>query len=182
MILGASLTEISESLVMRRIVLCLIGAYSALASGTAWASAFMMRENDAEAVATAYSGNVSRADGAATVWTNPAGMSRLVGTQSEAGFTYLDPVVRFSGSASLQGFAVPGDNGGDAGVAKLAPHLYASIPLNDKLRFGLAVTEPFVNGVHYDRPWSSTEKRESRLVVIGLTGLDQVAIARALGV
>ncbi|MGH6742604.1 MAG: cobalamin biosynthesis protein CobW, partial [Bradyrhizobium sp.] len=34
---------------------------------------------------------------------------------------------------------------------------------------------------HFDRPWSASEKRETRLVVIGLRGLDRNAIARALG-
>lgn len=34
---------------------------------------------------------------------------------------------------------------------------------------------------HYDRPWSPSEKRETRLVVIGLKGLNQPAIARTLG-
>ena len=33
----------------------------------------------------------------------------------------------------------------------------------------------------YDRPWAASEKRQTRLVVIGLKGLDQSAIARALG-
>ena len=32
----------------------------------------------------------------------------------------------------------------------------------------------------YDRPWSAAERRESRLVVIGLKGLDRAAITRAL--
>jgi cobalamin biosynthesis protein CobW len=34
---------------------------------------------------------------------------------------------------------------------------------------------------HYDRAWSVSEKRETRLVVIGLKGLDRSAIARSLG-
>ena len=34
---------------------------------------------------------------------------------------------------------------------------------------------------HYDRPWADGEARETRLVVIGLTGLDKAAIADALG-
>jgi cobalamin biosynthesis protein CobW len=34
---------------------------------------------------------------------------------------------------------------------------------------------------HYDRPWNGTERRETRLVVIGLKGLDQEAIRRVLG-
>jgi cobalamin biosynthesis protein CobW len=32
----------------------------------------------------------------------------------------------------------------------------------------------------YDRPWGATEARESRLVVIGLKGLDRAAVTRAL--
>ena len=32
----------------------------------------------------------------------------------------------------------------------------------------------------YDRPWASSEPRESRLVVIGLKGLDRAAVTRAL--
>jgi len=32
----------------------------------------------------------------------------------------------------------------------------------------------------YDRPWAASERRESRLVVIGLKGLDQAAVTRAL--
>ena len=33
---------------------------------------------------------------------------------------------------------------------------------------------------HYDRPWKSTESRDGRLVVIGLKGFDQGAVAAAL--
>ncbi|KQP32282.1 cobalamin biosynthesis protein CobW [Methylobacterium sp. Leaf100] len=33
---------------------------------------------------------------------------------------------------------------------------------------------------HYDRPWKSTEARDGRLVVIGLKGFDQAAVAAAL--
>jgi cobalamin biosynthesis protein CobW len=33
---------------------------------------------------------------------------------------------------------------------------------------------------HYDRPWTATEAREGRLVVIGLKGLDRAAVRRAL--
>ena len=33
---------------------------------------------------------------------------------------------------------------------------------------------------HYDRPWAAAEKRETRLVVIGLKGLDRTAITRML--
>jgi cobalamin biosynthesis protein CobW len=33
---------------------------------------------------------------------------------------------------------------------------------------------------HFDRPWTSGERRQSRLVVIGQTGLDRAAIEASL--
>jgi len=33
---------------------------------------------------------------------------------------------------------------------------------------------------HYDRAWAPSEARETRLVVIGLKGLDRAAVTRAL--
>jgi len=33
---------------------------------------------------------------------------------------------------------------------------------------------------HYDRPWSASEPRDGRLVVIGQKGLDRAGIAQAL--
>jgi len=32
----------------------------------------------------------------------------------------------------------------------------------------------------YDRPWTTSEAREGRLVIIGLKGLDRAAVARTL--
>jgi cobalamin biosynthesis protein CobW len=33
---------------------------------------------------------------------------------------------------------------------------------------------------NYDRPWNAAERREGKLVVIGLKGLDRTAVTRAL--
>jgi len=33
---------------------------------------------------------------------------------------------------------------------------------------------------HYDRTWSAAERRETRLVVIGLKGIDRAAVTRML--
>ena len=33
---------------------------------------------------------------------------------------------------------------------------------------------------YFDRPWAGGETRQSRLVIIGITGMDKVAIAKAL--
>src|SRR5205814_8502817 len=43
----------------------------------AFGAGFLVREDSAEAVATSYAGNGSRATGPDTVFSNPAGMTRL---------------------------------------------------------------------------------------------------------
>ena len=50
---------------------------------------------------------------------------------------------------------------------------------NKPLRLLVQAVGPRVTH-QYDRPWSASEMRESRLVVIGLKGLDRAAITRAL--
>jgi cobalamin biosynthesis protein CobW len=47
------------------------------------------------------------------------------------------------------------------------------------MRLLLQGVGPRVN-YHYDRAWAPSEKRETRLVVIGLKGLDRAAVTRAL--
>jgi cobalamin biosynthesis protein CobW len=47
------------------------------------------------------------------------------------------------------------------------------------MRLLVQAVGPRVN-THYDRPWSPLEKRETRLVVIGLAGLDRAKISRML--
>jgi cobalamin biosynthesis protein CobW len=47
------------------------------------------------------------------------------------------------------------------------------------MRLLVQAVGPRVN-THYDRPWTAAEKRETRLVVIGLKGLDQAKIVRML--
>ena len=121
-----------------------------VASSEAQAAAFMVRENSAESVATVYAGNGSRADDVATVFNNPAGMTRLEGSQVEGGTVVLFPSIHFSGGASVLGTALPGDNGGNGGERGVIPHLYGKFDVSERLKFGIAVTVPFGNSINYD--------------------------------
>src|SRR3954464_2688616 len=95
-----------------------------LAPGGVQASAFRVRENSAASLATVYAGNGSRADDAATVFNNPAGMSYLPGTQWELGGALAAPSVQFSGNATLQGQPIPQGAPRNAGQVSLLPHAY----------------------------------------------------------
>src|SRR6266705_309417 len=73
---------------MKRIFLAttaMVCAAQLVASHEELASAFLLRENSAEARATAYAGNGSRADEAATAFNNPAGMTHIKGAEVQVG-------------------------------------------------------------------------------------------------
>lgn len=129
----------------------LLGPAPALAAG------FMVRENSAEALATSYAGNGSRASGPNTVFSNPAGMTELKADGFEGGAAVILPSMTFNGSATQQTpmGAVPlaGNNGGDSGRAALIPNAYGVMRLTDNLSAGLAVTAPFGNANEYDTNW-----------------------------
>jgi len=68
-----------------RAILGALLALSAVTAGPAMAAGFLVRENSAEAVATAEAGNGSRASGPDTIFSNPAGMTHLQADGFELG-------------------------------------------------------------------------------------------------
>ncbi len=123
------------------------GSQAALAAG------FMVRENSADAVATSYAGNGSRADAANTAFSNPAGLPLLRGSELEAGAAVILPSMHFKGSAQLRGSQIGGDDGGDSGLSAAVPNIYAVLKLNQDVGLGMAVTAPFGNANSYDSNW-----------------------------
>lgn len=114
------------------------------------AAGFMVRENSAENVGMVYAGQASRADEAATVFSNPAGMMHLAGPEVELGAAVVFPSIHFSGSATAAGtIPISGTQGGQAGQITGIPDFYAVFDLANNLRFGLAVTAPFGNTTNY---------------------------------
>src|SRR5262245_37695697 len=116
---------------MKRIPTWLILAGIGMTAGSneSAASGFMVRENSAAQLSTAFAGNVSRADEPATVFSNPAGMSWLSGSQTEIGGTGVFPSVNFEGDATLFGSPIPADNSRNNGQFALIPHAYGVFDL-----------------------------------------------------
>jgi long-chain fatty acid transport protein len=132
--------------------LALVGQF--FQTSEAVASGFLVREHSAEGLATAYGGDGSRADEAATVFNNPAGMMHLSGDEVEVGSAVIFPSIHFSGSATIAGVApLPGDNGGNGGRIQSIPHLYGAWTINDRLKVGIAVTVPFGLVTDYGTTW-----------------------------
>jgi long-chain fatty acid transport protein len=119
----------------------------------ALAAGFLVRENSAEAVGLSYAGNGSRADGPDTVFSNPAGMTRLGSAAVELGSAVILPSATFSGGARQGGAPIAGNTGGDSGLAALIPDMYGVVPLGGGFVGGIAVTVPFGNANEYDKAW-----------------------------
>src|SRR6187402_3812081 len=148
------MTRISSS----RAVLALAVLLAApLACGPALAAGFMVRENSAQGLATSYAGNGSRASGPNTVFSNPAGMTRLAADGFEGGAAVILPSMTFDGSATqatpMGAVPLAGNGGGDSGLAALVPNLYGVMRLSEDVSAGIAVTAPFGNANEYDTNW-----------------------------
>ena len=129
------------------------GLAAVLASPQALAAGFMIRENSAAGVASAYAGGGSRADSAATVFNNPAGMTRLTQDETDFGAAVVIPSIQFHGGATAFGAPVSGGDGGSAGHVGLIPSASWVFGIANRLKGGLAITAPFGLAVAYNSPW-----------------------------
>lgn len=132
-----------------------------VASG-AMASGYHFGSQSVSSQGTAFANGAEAAD-ASTIFYNPAGLTRLDGTQFSGGVTLVIPdseytdegSTRYKYNANVAPLANKGNNGGSfAPSAVAAPSLYMSHKLNDKLTFGMGVFVPFGAKLDYDSKWS----------------------------
>ena len=122
------------------------------------AAGFALIEQGVAGMGTAYAGAAATADSVDTLYFNPAGMTRLPGTQSGAAVHLILPQTKFKDrgttfSPLVGGAPIPGGDGGDASELAAVPHAYLSHQFNDRTWFGLALNVPFGLTTHYDSDW-----------------------------
>lgn len=142
--------------VRTRIATAVAGIALALGAEYAHGAGFILQENSGSGLGNAYAGGAAASEDADTVWTNPAGMSRLTTRQVAAAVNLIMPSMKFSndGGSKAAGPAQPlGSNGGNAGVSALDPNLYLVVPINPEWAFGLGVNAPFGLTTEYDSDW-----------------------------
>lgn len=131
-----------------------LGGASTLAS----AAGFALIEQSASGMGNAFAGSAATAEDASTVFYNPAGMSRLEGTQITVGGHLIDLSAKFSNSGSSKPAAIVtnplGGNGGEAGGIAVIPNLYFVMPIGDRVNFGVGVNAPFGLATEYDDDWA----------------------------
>ena len=101
-------------------------------------------------------GGAAAADDASTIFFNPAGLTRLSGSQAIAGMHVLFPrrnsVTKVPPTSPATAAAAVGE-GGNAGSTIVIPNFYYSHRFNDRLSAGIGVFSPFGLSTTYDSTW-----------------------------
>ncbi|GAB3257726.1 OmpP1/FadL family transporter [Chitinimonas naiadis] len=138
---------------LSRTVLCLtvLHAFAAL---PALASGYHFGSQSASAQGTA-NASAAQASDPSVLFYNPAGMTRLEGTQASGVLDIVIPSTKFEDRGSVTSWGRPtgGGNGGDFVDVTAVPHAYLSHRLNDRLTAGFGVFVPFGSKTKYDEDW-----------------------------
>ena len=107
------------------------------------ASSIALREGSADWSANAFAGESAKAYDASTVFSNPAGMTRLNWNETDLSFTLVAPSSNFSGTNTIGGQITPGSQGGNYAQPFVIPSVFAVWNASPDLKLGIAITAPF---------------------------------------
>jgi long-chain fatty acid transport protein len=127
---------------MGKRALCACGALmcaSALASTTALAGGFAVREQSTSGLGEAFAGIAVGTDLSSMYW-NPAATANVLGANSEDHITLVLPNSTISASVGFPGL---GAESGDISGPMVIGASYMNYQINDQLFFGLALNSPF---------------------------------------
>lgn len=127
----------------------------ALNSSAVAAAGFQLFEQSGSGMGTAFAGSAAIAEDASTIFFNPAGLTRLSGSQLVSALHVLKPSAEFNnrGSRVVTGAPLTGGNGGDAGDYGYLPNAYFAYELNPRIRLGMGLNAPFGLKTDYDEGW-----------------------------
>jgi len=142
---------------IKKVVLAMLPAMvGGLYASVAGAAGFQLLEQNASGLGMAYAGSAAVADNASTVFFNPAGMAYLPkGKNIAFGVDAINPSSKFSNNGSVAPLlqTLNNNNGGDAGDLAFVPHGYFTMPINEKITFGLGVGAPYGLKTEYNSAW-----------------------------
>jgi long-chain fatty acid transport protein len=118
------------------------------AAAAAHASGFALKEQSATYQGASFAGATARADDPATLFFNPAGITRLAGYQISLSTAAIMPTAQMtSGSATrnafLGGTAINGSLTSDAAVNAIIGSVYATGHVSQDVAIGLSITAPY---------------------------------------
>lgn len=126
-------------------------ALSLSAAAPALADGFKLSEYSSRDFGMANSGYAALASDPSTIWSNPAGLSRLDGLQVNSGAFYIYGRGEFENAGSTNAFGAPlaGTEEDDLFTDKVVPNVYVSAPVSDSITLGLGVNAPFGLATEY---------------------------------
>jgi long-chain fatty acid transport protein len=124
-------------------------------SGEARSGGFALEEQSVSGLGNAFAGGAAVAEDASTIFSNPAGLTRLQGQNAAAGAHLILPNVRFRKDEARDAGGAPlaGGEGGDAGKNVVVPNAYYSATLRSGLAFGFGLSVPFGLATDYSENW-----------------------------
>lgn len=122
-----------------------------LASTAVLAGGYALNEQGAHASGTANAGAAASVENASILYFNPAGMTRLPGTQISFGAAILDvkPDARIERATNALGMPVAGGDGGDFVDLAVVPNIYMTHN-SGNVAVGLGIYVPFGLEADYD--------------------------------
>ena len=137
----------------------LLGTFLTISS-VAQAAGFALTEQSGSSLGNAFAGAGTAAEDASTILSNPAGLSRVQGSQMVVAGYAIKPSIHFNNESSktLIGAQVgdpllSGGYGGDAGDWAYVPNLYFATDVNEHIKIGLGINAPFGLKTEYDKRW-----------------------------
>ena len=136
-----------------------------LCSASATGAGFRLTEFSVKGMGSAFAGMTAGSDEAATIYWNPAGMTRLEGINVQAGAAYVDFRAEFRDQGSTQTLlahpgpppsfvTVPSAGGSDnASDSFIVPNGYLTVPLGSGFTAGIGVHVPFGLETEYRSNW-----------------------------
>lgn len=136
------------------IVCLLMGSLCMVGTGPAVAAGFQINETSGSGLGNAFAGAAAAAEDASTLWSNPAGLSRLGERQVAGAIHLVTPSIKFRNQFSAAATQQPlGGDGGDAGGVNVVPNLYVAMPLDRQWTLGLGINAPWGLVTDYDSGW-----------------------------
>ncbi len=127
-------------------------------SSHAGAAGFQLFEENAAGIGNANAGSAAAAENAASLFFNPAGMTRLQKREISVGVTAVRPSFKFNNAGSTNptafgGGSATGSDGGDGGAWNYVPNFALSYALTKDLYAGISLSVPFGLATEYASDW-----------------------------
>ena len=124
-------------------------------STTALAAGICITEKSVKGLGNAFAGAAAVAEDASTIYFNPAGLTRLSGSQIQAGAHVIMTSFKFDNEGSTTVLTTPlaGGEGGDGGDTHFVPNFFYSQDISDRLKVGIGIISPFGLGTDYNDNW-----------------------------